>query len=138
MHLILSETGSIVAELGIIYAQSSVTNCILYGENKSCQVMIGALQENPNHMDYILRVSGISPIVGFATAISRKIFVNSGWMIDIFDIHFIKWNQIWHCYCEFYLCRSDPANHQKWIFESFPSDHQCWANFITQLNWKGF
>ena len=78
MHLILSDVWSIVAELGIVEAKSSVTNCILYGENKNSQVMIGALEENSKHMDYILRVSGISPIIGFAAAISRKIFVNSG------------------------------------------------------------
>jgi hypothetical protein len=28
-------------------------------------------------MDYIIRIAGISPLMGFATAISRKIFVIS-------------------------------------------------------------
>lgn len=77
MHLRLSETGSIVAELGIVYAKSSVTNCILYSEERQSQVMVGTLEESPNLMSYIVRAAGISPLMTLATAISRKIFVNS-------------------------------------------------------------
>ena len=80
MQLKLSETGSILAELGIIEARSSVTNCILYGEMKHSQLMIGSLDENQSQIDYIIRVAGVSPIVAMVTAISRKLFVYSSWL----------------------------------------------------------
>lgn len=66
-----------MAELGIVYAKSSVTNCILYSEERQSQVMVGTLEESPNLMSYIVRAAGISPLMTLATAISRKIFVNS-------------------------------------------------------------
>ena len=77
IQLRLSETGSIVAELGIFEAESSVTNCILFGETKTSQFMMGTLLESSNEIDYILRIAGLSPVMGFAATISRKIFVIS-------------------------------------------------------------
>lgn len=77
IQLRLSETGSIVAELGIFDAESSVTNCILFGETRTSQFMMGTLLENSREINYILRIAGISPLMGFVTALSRKIFVIS-------------------------------------------------------------
>jgi hypothetical protein len=77
MKLKVSDMGTIAAELGILVAKSSVTNCVLLSENNTGQLMMGTLDENCEETNYIVRIEGISPIMAFATAISRKFFVFS-------------------------------------------------------------
>ena len=76
MVLRLSEMGLIQAELGILKARSSVTNCIISGENRNYHIMLGTLEENYDYIGFITRVAGLSPIVALATAVCRKLFVN--------------------------------------------------------------
>jgi hypothetical protein len=43
MKLKVSEMGTIAAELGILVAKSSVTNCILLNESHTGQFMMGTI-----------------------------------------------------------------------------------------------
>lgn len=76
IRLRLSEFGSIVAELGIYDATSSITNSILFNENKSMEFMMATIEEKDDEINLLSRFAGISPLVGFVTAVCRKLFVH--------------------------------------------------------------
>ena len=61
-----------MAELGIESAQNSTINCVLFDEEKNKQFMMGMIDQGKMWTDYILRVGGISPVLGIMAGISRK------------------------------------------------------------------